>query len=267
MNNTRIPRPIGTTEQGNLFNKTNDNTYYEKLYELTIHHYIRNNFSYCGIFMNIETFSRFINIEQTKIMGYIQSYGKAMAMVNKEIIGGDLSRALTNFSLNWVLEDRSAIQQQLTILTAEQQNSYKPFLTGEVNRTLKLSMESTMNAMQLLRSLGGGIAPMLNGDNANDGTPQEDYITVDKAVRLFKENGFTPLSHNEAQREQLYLEYNIENLVEVNALMQTGIDTSREGLQLNDVTKLDKQKVLKSDKHTDRRAHEVGIDLDEDLIS
>ena len=175
-----------------------------------------------------------------------------------------------NFSISWSLEDRSAVQQQLAIMLQSQGGQYKPFISGEVNRTLKLLMDSNANMQSLFKGLGGSLGNLI--PLGNEGLSNNDKgVTIDEAVRLFKDQGHTPLQKDIAQQEQLYLEYHIEDMPEVNALLQIGIDSSKEALNLNKVTELDMTKVKgnskrKEDVHHDRRSKEIGIDEDQDNV-
>lgn len=264
MNNTirRIPRPIGTTELGKQYNNTKDNQVYNKLYEQVIHHYLRNNFTFCGIPMNIEVFSHYIKYPVHLIQKHITSYGRTLNEVHGEMLGQDIGRALTLEILKWGLEDRSRAVQQLNILASSQQGEYKPFISAEVTKAIKLGMDATANLMGLLGKLG---TPDLNPKMPNGALIPEGAITADQAVLLLKANNIPTLHQDTKAQERLYLEYDIENMPEVNALNQTGLDTSKEGLGLKDVTRLSDD-LIEKEKHTNRRANEFDIDMDYDSV-
>jgi hypothetical protein len=264
---TRIPRPIGTTELGRQFNLTNDNDHYISLKENVIHHYIRNNFSYCGIYMNIETFSQLIKETPISIQRHFISYGKELSKLNDDLTNKDQFRVLLNSALGFCLEDRALAAQQLRLLLDSQGGSYAPFISGEVNKAIKLMMDSNTNTQSLLRSFmgngGHGFTPF-----DEDKGSQDQGITVDKAVMILKENNVVPLLADELGREKLAQEYDLENMPEVNALLQVGVDISKEGLTMKDITKLDPKKLKKMEKlgHKNRREIEFEIDMDKDQI-
>lgn len=263
MNNTRIPRPMGITELSRLYDRTKEEQYYQDLRERIIHHYTRNNFSYCGHYLNIEQFSRHIGISEIEVQRYMGNYGKELGKLSKELIDGDIVRALTNLSFNWGLEDRARTQQQLALMLQSQGATYKPFISAEVGKTLKLSMDANNNMMALMKSFMTGTTtytPIPEGNN-----PDDKGITADQAIRLFKEHKVLPLNEDEAQRNALAQQYQIELMPEVNALLQTNVDTSKEGLNMLDITRI-REGQIKEDKHLDRRAEELNIDLDEDEI-
>jgi len=259
----RQPRPIGTTEISRLYNLTNDDNYYQDLREKVIHHYIRNNFSYCGHYLNIEQFSKHIGVSEIDIQRHLGTYGKEMGKLAKEMVNGDMVRAVTNLAFLWGMEDRAMAQQQLTIMLSSQGASYKPFISSEVNKTIKLSMEANSNLMSLVKSYGGGQGQYTPYED--EPTTTEKGITADQAIRMFKEHKVLPLNEDEAQRNALAQQYQIELMPEVNALLQTNVDTSKEGLNMLDITRI-KEGQIKENGHIDRRAELLNIDLDEDQI-
>jgi hypothetical protein len=269
----RVPRPTGTTELGKRFHITNDEEHYKELIQTIIHHYIRNHFSYCTIPMNIEMFSMYIGINTNDVKRQFTSYGKEISKLSKEMVNGDLLRVLTGMSIFQVSEDRSAIQQQVALLLRSQNNEYKPFISGEVNRALNLMLGSTAQLTNLLKTFssnGNGsmlpITPFEDNENNID-----KGITADQFVRLLKEQNVTPLMEDDNQKALLYKQYQLSEMPNVDALTQVGIDTSKEGLTINDISVLDNDilaKELKEDKktkHNNRRAKELNIDIENHL--
>lgn len=255
----RTPRPLGTTELGSNFNRTLDNDIYINLQQNIINHYIRNNFSYCGHYMNIEQFSHFINLPVIEIQRHFTSYGKEVSKLIKDTHGGDIYRAIQNLCFKWGLEDRSLAQQQYSLLAQSQGNSYAPFISGEVNKSIRLMMDSNQNLMALMRSLPGNGMPLGDEDPGNE---KGNGVTIDDAIMLLKENGTRPLLEDNDAKDKLYLEYDIENMPEVCALHQDNYDSSKEGLNIKDITSLKGKKI----KHSERREEEFEIDLDQDDV-
>lgn len=269
----RIPRPLGTTELSKQYNITKDNDHYIQLERNIIFSYIRNNFSYCGTYMNTEQFAFIIKSKFETIQSYMIEYGKELSKGTKDLLGegNDLFRAIFSKAFFWGMENRSLVQNQLTILLQSQGNQYMPFISGEVNKTLKLMMDSSGEMQSLIRLLGHqGSAtsmPFSPSDNtAQQGLPQGP--TVDDMVRLLKTENITPLKDNEQQQKALYAHYDIDNMPEVNALLQTNLDKSKEGLNIKSLTQLsDKQlEGLKANKHATRREEENDFDMDSDQI-
>lgn len=265
---TRIPRPIGSTELGRQFNLTKDDDHYTSLKENIIHHYIRNNFSYCGIYMNIESFSQLIKETPITIQRHFISYGKELSKLNDDLTNKDQFRVLLNSSLNFCLEDRSLAAQQLRLLLDSQGGSYAPFISGEVNKSIKLMMDANTNTQSLLRSFMGNQGQGFSPFDEGKGNEVQDGVTVDKAVMILKENNVVPLLADENGRAKLVQEYDLDNMPEVNALLQVGVDFSKEGLSMNDITKLSPEKLAKLEKkgHKNRREIEYNIDMDKDEV-
>lgn len=271
--NQRIPRPIGITEQCILYNNTYDEQYHINIYQGIIHHYIRNNFSYCGIYYNIEQFSKLIKVHENEIMRHITSYGKELQKLNKELTQGDMVRALTNLTFSWGMEDRSAIQQQIAILQSSQGNSYKPFISGELTKALKVGMDSNNQMMALLKTLmpsgQGALLPYEDPEG-----PKEKAVTVDDVVRILKANQVPQLLQSEERKDALYMEYDIQGMPEVNALKQVNMDTSKEGLNILDITNINESQLVpakvkgkgKKLGHENRREEEFEIDPNSDEI-
>lgn len=278
MNNIiRTPRPLGSTELSKAYNATNDEEHYQSLKQNIIHHYIRNNFSYCGQYMNIEQFAFLIKETPITIQRYMGTYGDQISTLVDEMTKANVFRALGKIAFFNCIEDRSLALQQLSIMTESQGGTYAPFISGEVNKSIKLVMDSNAQMITLMQrfqgSPGRGFSPFDELQPGNENAPVEKGITIDDAVILLKENNVTPLLANEAQKENLYIEYNIENMPEVNALRQLGADTSKEGLTLGKIDNVDdgiytdiKEKGLSKTKHRLRREQELEIDDDDDSI-
>jgi len=274
MNNiTRVPRPIGSTELSTMYNNTLDNDHYTSLIKNVIFHYIRNNFSYNGIYMNIEQFSRATKLEINLIQKHIAEYGKELYKGQGDMMGKgiEMIRAIQSSVFFWGLEDRSLAMEQFNLLKASQQNSYKPFVSGEVNKALKLVMDSSTNMQQFIRSLGhtGSSSLMPYDPDFDNENVTEKGLTVDDVVKVLKAENITPLKDDFEQQKALALEYGIEALPEVNALRQTGIDKSKEGLNIKTLTTISPEQIMKASGekgHINRRATELDIDLESDEI-
>lgn len=258
----RVPRPLGTTEKGFNHSKHQSQESLQELQAHIIQHYINNNFLYCNRHYSIHELSILLKIPTKTIMAYTIKEGHNLQANMDKVTSGESLRALLFMGIQSTLEDRSRALQQHSILASSQGETYKPFISGEVNKALKLVMESGQNIINITKSLGGPSATtnilINNGDKAQQGT-QEGYITVDEVVMRLKDVGAVPLSLNEAQRQKIYEAHDIDNMPEVSALKQEGVDTSKEALNLSRVTDLPVD-------HQDRRAHEEGHNLDQDEI-
>jgi hypothetical protein len=195
-------------------------------------------------------------------MGYITSYGKELGDLNKEMVGGDMVRAIMSMSFNWCLEDRSQSVRQLAILQSSQGADYKPFVSGEVTKAIKLGMDANTQLQSLLRSMmPSGNMSLLPYEEPKEAT--DKGITIDQVVRLLKEEKVTPLKEDPDHKAMLSEYYDITNMPEVNALKQVNMDTSKEGLGLMDITNIKEGQILN---HSNRREEEFEIDPDSDNV-
>lgn len=280
----RIPRPIGTTEIALTYHKDKTEDNRQQLQKHIINHYINNNFSYCNRFYNIEEISMYMGIEQSKVLYYTIKYGNEVRSTMDSMSGQDTLKALFALTIKGSLEDRSRAVEQLSILQASQGAIYRPFISGEVNKALKLVMESNSNMASLVLGLikGSGTTNILNvmGDQATGGTQgiqDKDILTLDNAIMQIKEMGIPALGQNEEARELIYDSNQIDQMPEVNARLQIGVDTSKEGLNINKLTRLqaiepnledveDAVIIKKKSTHINRRQKELDIDPNDDRL-
>lgn len=266
--NKRVPRPKGLTE---IASYQNTNKAVEgKIEEHMIRHYISTGFQYCNENMGIDQFSRLTGIEPSIITEKIIEYGSdTMGMVDPEESGAIL-RALVGVVLKETLTDRSKALQQHSILFAAQGHSYKPFISGEVTKALKLGQEATSNLMNFYRMMAGNEGTKVLINNTNQVQTQTNYITPDQALELIAQKDTkAPLLENPEQRDVLFLEHNISDTPEVQANKQQGVDLTKEGVNFNKLAKVSEGLVNDMDEprvnlHKDRRAIELDVDLDID---
>lgn len=263
MNKQRIPRPLGLTELSFKYNTMYDNEAYNNLIQGLINHYTRNNFHYNGIRMTLEELSINTMVKYEELLKAFNNFEQSLGTIIDPKATDDLYRVIISKAIFGSLEDRSLIAQQLNMLLSSQGGSYKPFITGEVNKALKLMLDSTANFQSLLRMVPGSIGPFI--PNAPEANKEDKGLTVDEVIGLLKSENVEGLLQSDKEKEKVYLEHHIEDAPEVCALKQVGIDTSKEGVGLKDITKLPKEK-NKEKTHIDRRAQQLGIDLDDDEI-
>lgn len=277
---TRIPRPKGLTEIGHHMHKVKDIQDNEQpkqeFLNHILSHYINTGYKYCNQGYNIEQFHQATTIP-------IDIIHKRMLTIGKDIYGtlnpnegkNEILRAVVGHLFSETLGDSNRALQQYHVLAAAQGHSYVPFVSGELNRAIKLKSEATGAMLQLYKSLAGTKdlstlihedTQTLTGDKATT-----NYLTTDKALELMDAQKPIPLLDDADHKGALYLEHGIESMPEVNAHKQTGMDTSKEGLNFNQLAKVSEGLINdvdedKPDSHIDRRAHQVGKDLDSDDI-
>jgi len=183
----------------------------------------------------------------------------------EELINGLLGTQIT-----WAIEDRMEIVSQLNLLKASQGGKYTPFVSAEVNKALKLKLESSTSLQSIIRSLTGGASSVnifQQFNQENNTNVDNNYITLEDARSIIENS----IKVDDKSKEVKYLEaqYDLASLPEVVATKQQGIDTSREGLsinkmELNSITDNYKESLKLSSKehHEQRREIEQRIDQD-----
>ena len=267
----RIPRPTGITQLANTYSKTNTIEDKQILLEQIIKSYLNTNFQYCGTPISIENFARYIqctpNHIQTQIYNTSQIQYNLLTNEGQDSIHG----VIVNMLLNNALSDRSNALTHASILQAEMGNAYVPFLSSEVTKALANAQNTTNNMINMAKTFFGNNAPTININNTNAQQNNENTLTVEKALQLIdsRATNLTLLEDPEA-KDALFLEHQLAECPEVNATMQTGIDTSKEGLSFNKITELkmvDLNAVEKSSLgHIDRRAILEDVDLEADEV-
>ena len=131
-----------------------------------------------------------------------------------------------------LLEVRMEIEGQLSLLKKSQGDRYTPFVTSEVNKTLGLKLNTSTNLQSFIRALSGGNSYVNIFNNNQVNQTQNNTITYDDALEIVQEESTKFLG---SDKELKYIEanYDIDDLPEVVATKQLGVDTSKEGLTLS----------------------------------
>lgn len=260
----RIPRPIGSSQIDK-----------DLIQEHITKAYINTNYMYCNKPMNLETFSQYTNID----IGYINNMIITMGQIQFDNLIKDdqqsFLRALLSGSLKNALSDRSTALQHQNILLAAQGPHYVPFVSAEVTKAIKLTMDSNTNILNIVSKITGpGSGITINNNVHQEQT--HNTLNVVQALELIKSQANSPhsipLLEDPNHKESLYMEYGIQDMPEVNATMQTGYDTSREGLTIGKITDLvldsefESGDLEHSEGHINRRAESLSVDLDSDNI-
>lgn len=284
----RVPRPIGLTQMLNQYNKLSDenekSTLLTKIRDHVIHIWTLNSGNICGKIYSLNDLSRFLGID----VAYIQIYLRDQ-VINSNIwkteIQQDILEGLLGQQLSWVLEDRMDVQNQVDLLRASQGGKYTPFVSAELNKALKLKLETSTSLQSIIRSLTGGNTVNNNFftqiNNNSDNT--EKGVTREEAIQII-ESSQKSLSVDEKRSIPAnFIEenYELDSLPVVCALDQEGVDTSKEGLTLNkqelnivtdnyrgalEASNLDLEELSNEIEeryhHEHRRQLEIGEDLD-----
>lgn len=277
LSNKRIPRPLGTTElskslhQNTVMNSNESNTL-QSLIEHITKHYINTNFKYCNQSQSIEHFSSYTNIP----ISYIQTLMVDQAKIGYSLLTNegqeDIGGAIFSLLLNMSLSDRSTALQHANILTTAMGQQYVPFLSSEVTKALANAQSTTQNIANIARNFFGNQGSGLTINNVQSNAHNvQNNLTIENAQMMIEDQlRDKALLQDQATKDNLYLQYELHNMPELDARKQTGLDTSKEGLDFGKVADAilitDEEEGIKDLQHTDRRAHQHNIDLEADGI-
>ena len=270
----RFPRPLGTTSLAIEYSLTPSDENRFRLYNHVIHQWLLSYGKFGGKYMDVNTLSQITGIPTD----YIQCFMRDQVMNSKiwdkdkqeELINGLLGQTLA-----WALEDRLAIKSQVDLLRQSQNGHYTPFVSAELNKAMKMMLDSSTGLQSVIRTfMGGGTTNIFNMFNQQNNVDnhQENGISLEEAKQLILESNVVL---NDKSKEARFLEtkYDLMALPEVVATKQEGIDNEDYGgsfninqTELKEVTDDYKASIEASskDRHEMRREIEQNIDPDEE---
>lgn len=228
----RFPRPMGITQLMIEYHHTHNQKLFENITTFLIQQWIISNGKICGKDFSLLGLSKFLSCEPERIRKHMMEM-----LISTNIWDKDnqekIMNSLIGQNLTWLLEDRMEVENQLSILKLSQGGKYTPFITSEVNKTLGLKLNTSANLQSFIRSLSGG-NNYINIFNQNNQVNQQNnqFISYNDALKIVQEDSDKFLS---SDKELKYIEsnYEIDELPEVVATKQLGIDTTKEGLKLS----------------------------------
>lgn len=265
----RFPRPMGTTAMALEYQKNPNDELLVNIHNYLINQWLMGNGVLCGITYDINTFSYRMGIDINYIRIFMRDRLLSSRIWDKEK-SEDLLQALMGEQLAWVLEDRMEIAHQVNVLRESQGGKYMPFISAELGKALKLKLESSTSLQSIVRNITGGsttnIFAQFNQNNVNQ--PQ-NTISIDEARQIVLES--QKILDKTEEAKLLEERYDIASLPEVVATKQEGVDTSKEGLNLNkaelaQITDDYKgaMELFPDEHHEIRREIEMRIDPDEE---
>lgn len=265
----RFPRPMGTTAMALEYQKNPNDELLIKIHNYIINQWLMGNGVLCGIPYDINTFSYRMGIDINYIRVFMRDRLLSSRIWDKEK-AEDLLQALMGEQLAWALEDRMEIAHQVNILRESQGEKYVPFISAELGKALKLKLESSTSLQSIVRNLTGGSTTNIFAQfNQQNNVTQQNAITIEEARQIVLESQRVLDKPEEAKL--LEDRYDIKSLPEVVATKQEGVDTSKEGLNLNKAELMqitdDYKGAMSSfskEHHELRREIEMRIDPDEE---
>lgn len=212
-NTIRFPRPLGTTALAIQYQNDKSKETKEALYNYIIHNWILSNGKFGNIPMDINTLARTLGIT----IEYIQLYMRDNILTSKiwqPEIQQDLINGLLGQQLAWALEDRMEVMQQVDILKASQNGHYTPFISAELNKALKLRLETSASLQQVIRTFTGGSTTNIFNLNQQNNVQQNNYISREEAMEIITENQ-NYLENKSDQAKYLEQKYDLKQLPSV----------------------------------------------------
>lgn len=253
------------------YNSSRNPALLENIQKFLISYWITNNMMFCGKPYSINKFAQAIHVEVAAIRNVMKDQ-----LLNSRIWDPDTQRemiqGLMGEQVSWLMEDRMEVAQQVEVLRESQGSSYKPFISAELTKALKLKLDTSNNLSQLIRTLAGGNSTNLqiNIDNSQTDQHTENYITLEDARTLIQQVNADQQMGKPKELALLETQYDLESLPQVLATKQT-VDTSKEGLNFNkaELTAVtDDYKgamaISEEDHHQTRREIEMNIATDEE---
>lgn len=270
--NKRIPRPYGATSLAAQYHITKEEQYLRQFQNLMIQQWCLCSGNICGQTYDIQSLANSLNVQVEDIRIHMRDEVLKSRVWDSEH-QEELLKGLIGQMISWTLEDRIRINGQINLLTASQGGTYKPFISAELNKAMKMGLESSTAMQSLVARLTGGgqttnIFNMFQQNNEQN--IQNNFVTRDDVLEILAgEQKQLPKSE---QAKLLESRYDLSSLPEVVATRQEGVDTSKEGLGGVDVKKLqqvtDNLKAANlaalEDHHSMRREIEMNIDQDEE---
>lgn len=224
---------MGTTAMAAEYQKSQNLEDLQKVYNYIINHWLMGNGMLCGIMYDINTFSTKTGIDINYIRVFMRDRLLQSKLWDKER-QEEMLQALLGEQVAWALEDRMEISHQVNILRESQGGHYTPFISAELNKALKMKLDSSTSLQSIIRTfMGGGTTNIFNqfGDTQNNQLNQNQGISIEEARKIILES--QKIMDKPQEAKLLADHYDLSSLPEVVATKQEGIDTTKEGLTLN----------------------------------
>lgn len=227
----RFPRPMGTTALALEYQKTQKPEDLLKVQNYLINQWLLGNGVLCGVIYDINTFSNKLGIDVNQIRVFMRDRLLSSRVWDKDKQEA-LIEALLGEQLAWVLEDRMEVSHQVNLLRDSQGGKYMPFISAELNKALKMKLDSTNSLQSLIRGFtGNGTTNIFNQFNQQNNIQQEQGISIEEARKIILES--QKIQDKTEEAKLLEAKYDLSSLPEVVATKQEGVDISKEGLNIN----------------------------------
>ena len=257
----RIPRIKGLTSLGINYKINPSKSNKDKLEYHVVQNWLMNGFQIFGNRLSITELESTFNIDKNKIYDTITTEGSSFAMLSKPSFLEALASEATLALFGDILALKPAITRQMELILKSQGDSYKPFVTSEVSKTIDLNLKYNDQVMKLITMLSpraSGQGMNINITNQQNQQNNQNYVTREDAVRIIQETTTQDILINQGKKEALFLEHNLMDTPEVKALGAAELTTLGKLGDKN--TKLLDEKIVLKLEHSERRLSEFDID-------
>ena len=149
---TRIPRMQGLTYLSLNHQRDKSDFSKEELYKYIVTQYTLQGFRINKVSLSVTELAHYIRIPQTQVMNYIASVSTNLGSLNDPLATTDLMKSIITLSTTWAIQDKGLIMNQIDTLSRAQGGQYRAFISSELNKALKLSLESNKNLMEAYKA-------------------------------------------------------------------------------------------------------------------
>lgn len=280
----RIPRPQGLTYLSLNYQRGKSEESKEQIYKHVVLQYTIQGFRLNKVPLSLTQLSQYLKLPLNKIMDYVTTLSTNMGSLSDPSQTKELMRSLITLSTSWAIQDKGLIMQQVELLINAQGGKYKPFISAELNKALKLNLESNKNIMEAYKAFFTSTQNTTNILNLIQPKQENNKNTLspDEALKLMRESEQQALTNNnnntkaisstsstnldnEQLAEELFKEH---GLVDFSGLKFGASMTEPESQKANNnaASKLTRPTAKKPSQHTDfeaRRGHDY---LDTDAL-
>jgi len=223
----RTPRPQGSTFLSLKYQQSQAIEDKQSIFKHLVSLYTLDGFRWNKKPTSIPELAQILKIPTQDIMAHISDLGTNMGnLATTQNIESTLKSIIT-LATSWAIQDRGLIAHQLDQLLVSQDGKYKPFITSEVNKALKLILESNKNLMDTYKTFFTSTQNTTNILNyiGKPDIQDQDYLTPDQALEIIQQKqlpeslpaGKPPsrTSEHGEMADELYQEYGIADLQDV----------------------------------------------------
>ena len=217
----RIPRPRHITNLSINYRLTQSNQLKQQLLQTLLSQYVTNGFQINGSPLSLQDLSFRYNIPIQDIYQELKSISQTITgFINTDNLLS-AHEGLLAMTLESVIRDKGLAASQLSRLLDSQGDTYKPFISAEVNQALKTTLSATKNMLDLTNSF---IPKNTEIVNLIKDTQQGNQLSVHEALETIREEtkkAQLGTSNQEALNapslDDIYQEHQLADMPEVRA--------------------------------------------------